>query len=237
MRPIGLAEGNARAHEDQTTGHDRCERGRVSAATASRQAGFTGEIVVVGAEPHPPQERPPLSKRLVDVDNVASALSPIVPADQLRSNQIEPRLGRRAHAIDPSAGTVLPDHGGERRWRPTACCSPPAPARADSTFRAVTWRQLLPPYRRRRPPARAASALAGSPAGRRCRLRRAGGGRGRTRAWPPGDRGGSLAPRSEEHTSELQSRGHLVCRLLLEKKKKKQSQHYNEKKKKKNNKI
>src|SRR5439155_5111524 len=25
--------------------------------------------------------------------------------------------------------------------------------------------------------------------------------------------------RSEEHTSELQSRGHLVCRLLLEKKK------------------
>src|SRR6266508_103224 len=31
----------------------------------------------------------------------------------------------------------------------------------------------------------------------------------------------SLCPtRSEEHTSELQSRGHLVCRLLLEKKKK-----------------
>src|SRR5690625_6270208 len=27
--------------------------------------------------------------------------------------------------------------------------------------------------------------------------------------------------RSEEHTSELQSRGHLVCRLLLEKKKEK----------------
>src|SRR5215813_15404666 len=33
---------------------------------------------------------------------------------------------------------------------------------------------------------------------------------------------GLLAPpRSEEHTSELQSRPHLVCRLLLEKKKKK----------------
>src|SRR5690625_1588830 len=31
---------------------------------------------------------------------------------------------------------------------------------------------------------------------------------------------GTLAlARSEEHTSELQSRGHLVCRLLLEKKK------------------
>src|SRR5439155_14232286 len=32
---------------------------------------------------------------------------------------------------------------------------------------------------------------------------------------------GRAGPRSEEHTSELQSRGHLVCRLLLEKKKKK----------------
>src|SRR2546422_2162283 len=31
-----------------------------------------------------------------------------------------------------------------------------------------------------------------------------------------------LSGRSEEHTSELQSRLHLVCRLLLEKKKKKE---------------
>src|SRR5437870_11476028 len=31
--------------------------------------------------------------------------------------------------------------------------------------------------------------------------------------------GRDLLQRSEEHTSELQSRGHLVCRLLLEKKK------------------
>src|SRR5205809_3047267 len=33
----------------------------------------------------------------------------------------------------------------------------------------------------------------------------------------------SSVVRSEEHTSELQSRLHLVCRLLLEKKKKKKS--------------
>src|SRR5690625_5516404 len=32
--------------------------------------------------------------------------------------------------------------------------------------------------------------------------------------------------RSEEHTSELQSRGHLVCRLLLEKKKRKRKTVY-----------
>src|SRR2546422_5525903 len=33
-------------------------------------------------------------------------------------------------------------------------------------------------------------------------------------------------PRSEEHTSELQSRLHLVCRLLLEKKKKNSKHRY-----------
>src|SRR3989442_10944772 len=38
---------------------------------------------------------------------------------------------------------------------------------------------------------------------------------------PPGRRARLLPWRSEEHTSELQSRPHLVCRLLLEKKKKK----------------
>src|SRR5439155_22182504 len=35
----------------------------------------------------------------------------------------------------------------------------------------------------------------------------------------PALRAGEPFHRSEEHTSELQSRGHLVCRLLLEKKK------------------
>src|SRR5689334_24535573 len=55
-------------------------------------------------------------------------------------------------------------------------------------------------------------------------------GRGHT---PPRAPPGSRRPirRSEEHTSELQSQFHLVCRLLLEKKKKKK------KKKKKENKT
>src|SRR5689334_23575039 len=43
-------------------------------------------------------------------------------------------------------------------------------------------------------------------------LRARAGARGSARRRPP-------APRSEEHTSELQSQFHLVCRLLLEKKK------------------
>src|SRR2546427_6889955 len=35
----------------------------------------------------------------------------------------------------------------------------------------------------------------------------------------------TIAPRSEEHTSELQSQSNLVCRLLLEKKKKIRQKH------------
>src|SRR5258708_10541618 len=41
--------------------------------------------------------------------------------------------------------------------------------------------------------------------------------------------------RSEEHTSELQSPDHLVCRLLLEKKKKNKSTHHEERKSRVNN--
>src|SRR5438445_8535763 len=56
---------------------------------------------------------------------------------------------------------------------------------------------------------RSGSALAGRREGRAGHRR------------PPDRSGGDRRPRSEEHTSELQSRQYLVCRLLLEKKKNK----------------
>src|SRR5690554_6990770 len=43
--------------------------------------------------------------------------------------------------------------------------------------------------------------------------------RGMPASGAAGCASGALMQRSEEHTSELQSRPHLVCRLLLEKKK------------------
>src|SRR6266496_4651422 len=55
-----------------------------------------------------------------------------------------------------------------------------------------------------------------------------------TRRVPP-PAGSRAVRRSEEHTSELQSRRDLVCRLLLEKKKKKKKRRKRKKKKKKQN--
>src|SRR5439155_24488585 len=65
---------------------------------------------------------------------------------------------------------------------------------------------------RRRTPARAERTHRRAPRGEGRRALR------RKRA-PSRDGAPAHRVRSEEHTSELQSRGHLVCRLLLEKKK------------------
>src|SRR3712207_8763987 len=68
------------------------------------------------------------------------------------------------------------------------------------------------PGRARRPPARARGLARAWPG----RARRA----TPAAARPAGaGRWKAASPRSEEHTSELQSRQYLVCRLLLEKKK------------------
>src|SRR5690349_22553985 len=62
----------------------------------------------------------------------------------------------------------------------------------------------------------------GRPAGRVARaMARTRGSEPRTTATPRSRHARRSAARSEEHTSELQSRRDLVCRLLLEKKKKK----------------
>src|SRR3712207_7278200 len=73
--------------------------------------------------------------------------------------------------------------------------------------------RLLAPGSRRRT-LRTTSTASSTPRGRRVRRR--------GRCSPSATSG----RRSEEHTSELQSRQYLVCRLLLEKKKKKH--HYDD---------
>src|SRR3712207_8461401 len=69
------------------------------------------------------------------------------------------------------------------------------------------------------PPARPLRARQRRPRdGRRVRWRTAGGEPAARRQGADRLVGRATRPRSEEHTSELQSRQYLVCRLLLEKK-------------------
>src|SRR3712207_8582970 len=76
----------------------------------------------------------------------------------------------------------------------------------------------LPISARRRPPASPRSRLPES-SSRSPISRPPYGPRRRGRASRPAPSPARPVPRSEEHTSELQSRQYLVCRLLLEKKK------------------
>src|SRR5439155_25324208 len=105
-------------------------------------------------------------------------------------------------------------------WPPCRSFILPPPPSTPSPFPYTTLFRSRP-RRHARPPLRPGELRAlASPSDRHRRLRSVLGGaadRGRAPPDPHGARGGRIE-RSEEHTSELQSRGHLVCRLLLEKK-------------------
>jgi 3-phenylpropionate/trans-cinnamate dioxygenase ferredoxin reductase component len=75
------------------------------AALALREAGYAGAVTLIGAEPHPPYERPPLSKDAI----VAEAPGPkaISGASGLAEAGIDFRPGAVAAAIDRAGCTVL----------------------------------------------------------------------------------------------------------------------------------
>src|SRR3712207_7511152 len=98
----------------------------------------------------------------------------------------------------PPRSTLFPYTTLFRSFPPPRAGSRPPPAAAADRPRPAAAR--LPPAEAPRPPAAAPPRRAAAPLRRR-------------RAAAP------LPPRSEEHTSELQSRQYIVCRLLLEKKK------------------
>ena len=79
------------------------------AAEELRQREFDGRIVMVGAEPHLPYDRPPLSKELLagECEPEAIALRR-QPYDEL---SLEWRLGRRATSLDVAARQITLDDG------------------------------------------------------------------------------------------------------------------------------
>jgi 3-phenylpropionate/trans-cinnamate dioxygenase ferredoxin reductase component len=79
--------------------------GGAQAAIALRQRGFEGSILIVGAEPHLPYERPPLSKDYLAGEKEFERLL-IRPADFWRDRRIEMRLGQSVVEIDPEGHQV-----------------------------------------------------------------------------------------------------------------------------------
>ena len=83
-----------------------------SAALTLRDEGFDGRVVLIGAEPELPYERPPLSKAYLRGEQpFEKAL--VRPESKYRELQIDLRLGRAAIRLDPAAREIELD-GGER---------------------------------------------------------------------------------------------------------------------------
>jgi NADPH-dependent 2,4-dienoyl-CoA reductase/sulfur reductase-like enzyme len=78
------------------------------AAEALREEGFTGSLTVVGDEPHPPYDRPPLSKQVLLGKVPAHATG----LPMRRDPDAEWRLGVRATGLDPIEKRVLLADGG-----------------------------------------------------------------------------------------------------------------------------
>jgi 3-phenylpropionate/trans-cinnamate dioxygenase ferredoxin reductase component len=77
-----------------------------SAAVALRNEGFDGSITLIGAEAHPPYERPPLSKEYLRGEaSIEKAF--VKPAQWYVENQIDTRFGTPAERLDTDARAVV----------------------------------------------------------------------------------------------------------------------------------
>ena len=86
-----------------------------TAAATLRQNGFDGDVTLVGQEPHPPYERPPLSKQYLRGE-VPFEKALVRPSGFYEANRIDTRFGVAATRIDPAARTVALADGGSVRY-------------------------------------------------------------------------------------------------------------------------
>ena len=83
-----------------------------SAAATLREEGFDGRVVLIGAEPQPPYDRPPLSKNYLR-GGMPFEKTLLRPLEFYRERNIEMRLGTTVTRVEPEKRIlVLP--GGER---------------------------------------------------------------------------------------------------------------------------
>jgi 3-phenylpropionate/trans-cinnamate dioxygenase ferredoxin reductase subunit len=80
------------------------------AALAVRDAGFDGEVVLAGAEPHLPYERPPLSKAFLRGELPPERLD-LRPPPTWEERGVDVRTGSRVTGIDAAGGEATFDDG------------------------------------------------------------------------------------------------------------------------------
>ncbi len=86
-----------------------------AAAAGLRDAGFSGEVVLVGAEPELPYERPHLSKGYL-LGKVTRERLPLRPAGQYKQLDVTLRLGERIVELDSSRRTARLEGGQTVGW-------------------------------------------------------------------------------------------------------------------------
>ncbi|MGX1163653.1 3-phenylpropionate/trans-cinnamate dioxygenase ferredoxin reductase subunit [Arthrobacter sp. SLBN-100] len=75
-----------------------------------RDKGFDGKLILVGAEPHLPYNRPPLSKGLLG-GTVAAADLMVLTTERFEGLDVDLRLGQRAESLDPSLKEIALEDG------------------------------------------------------------------------------------------------------------------------------
>ena len=76
-----------------------------TAAATLRQDGFDGDVILIGEEPHPPYERPPLSKQYLRGE-AAFEKAMVRPAGFYEDNRIDARFGVAAARVDAAGRKV-----------------------------------------------------------------------------------------------------------------------------------
>jgi len=115
-----------------------------AAAQALHEADPAGSVGLVGAEPHPPYDRPPLSKALWKGEPEEKIWRKTAATGAVL------HLGRRITAIDPGAHTATDDRGTQYRFTKLLLATGGAPRRLPLESDQIIYFRTLDDYRRLR---------------------------------------------------------------------------------------
>src|SRR3989442_419731 len=115
-----------------------------AAAQALHEADPAGSVGLISAEPHPPYDRPPLSKALWKGESEEKIWR------KTAATGATLHLGRRITAIDPSGRSATDDRGTKYRFTKLLLATGGAPRRLPLKTDQIIYYRTLDDYRRLR---------------------------------------------------------------------------------------